>query len=77
MPSLRMPSVANANEQQTKRCAILDAKLVRKTREPGFNVYKTFENHLIQLINQLITFAHKITVKNCMIGSPGYVTYPV
>jgi hypothetical protein len=30
----------------------LDAELVKKTKEPGFNLSETFENHLKHLINQ-------------------------
>ena len=31
----------------------LDAELVTKTRELGFNLSKTFENHLKQLVNHV------------------------
>jgi post-segregation antitoxin (ccd killing protein) len=31
----------------------LDSELVRKTRELGFNLSKTFENHLKQLVNHV------------------------
>jgi hypothetical protein len=51
----------------------LDAELVRKTRELGFNLSKTFENHLKQLINQ---FANVYTQNNggkYIIGSPGEI----
>lgn len=53
----------------------LDAELVRKTRELGFNLYKTFENHLKQLINQFDNVYTQNNGENCMIGSPG-VTVP-
>ena len=46
----------------------LDEELVRKSRELGFNLSKTFENHLKQLINQLVTLLHRITV---IFGGPG------
>jgi post-segregation antitoxin (ccd killing protein) len=54
----------------------LDKELVEKTRELGFNLSKTFENHLKQLITQ---FSHVNTQNNCencnIFGSPG-VTVP-
>ena len=31
----------------------LDSELVKKSRKLGFNLSKTFENHLKQLVNQL------------------------
>ena len=37
----------------------LDKELVEKTRELGFNLSKTFENHLKQLISRFSTFATK------------------
>ena len=49
----------------------LDAEIVEKTRELGFNLSKTFENHLKQLINH---FQNVNTTNNCenhVIGSPG------
>jgi len=56
----------------------LDKELVEKTKELGFNLSKTFENHLKQLITQ---FSSVNSVNNCgnycFVGSPGYVTYLV
>ncbi len=52
----------------------LDAELVKKTRELGFNLSKTFENHLKQLITQ---FQKVNTENNCenhiVVGSPGEI----
>ena len=51
----------------------LDKELVEKTRELGFNLSKTFENHLKMLINQ---FQHFNAANNCanhIIGSPGEI----
>jgi hypothetical protein len=54
----------------------LDKELVEKTRNLGFNLSKTVENHLKQLITQ---FSHVNTQNNCencnIFGSPG-VTVP-
>ncbi len=56
----------------------LDTELVRKTRELGFNLSKTFENHLKQLINQ---FGNINTTNACessvVFGSPGEIRTPV
>jgi post-segregation antitoxin (ccd killing protein) len=50
----------------------LDKELVEKTKELGFNLSKTFENHLKQLITQ---FSSVNSVNNCgnccFVGSPG------
>ena len=52
----------------------LDAELVRKTRELGFNLSKTCENHLKQLITQ---FSSVNQLNNCensvIVGSPGEI----
>lgn len=54
----------------------LDKELVEKTRNLGFNLSKTVENQLKQLITQ---FSHVNTQNNCencnIFGSPG-VTVP-
>ncbi len=56
----------------------LDDELVRKTRELGFNLSKTFENHLKQLLTQ---FSNINSVNNCetsvIVGSPGEIRTPV
>ena len=56
----------------------LDAELVEKTKELGFNLSKTFENHLKHLINQFSTVN---SVDNCetsaIVGSPGEIRTPV
>ncbi|MCK4439896.1 type II toxin-antitoxin system CcdA family antitoxin [Candidatus Bathyarchaeota archaeon] len=51
----------------------LDAELVEKTRELGFNLSKTFENHLKQLINQFQNIYSQNNVGNHVIGSPGEI----
>jgi post-segregation antitoxin (ccd killing protein) len=44
-------SGANANEQETHNVVLyLDKDLVEKSRNIGFNLSETFENHLKQLI---------------------------
>ena len=51
----------------------LDSELVEKTRELGFNLSKTFENHLKHLINQ---FQNVYSQNNCgdtVTGSPGEI----
>jgi len=53
----------------------LDKELVEKTRELGFNLSKTFENHLKQLLNQFSNCYSQKTNENNVIGSPG-VTVP-
>jgi post-segregation antitoxin (ccd killing protein) len=50
----------------------LDAELVKKTRELGFNLSKTFENHLKTLINQFSSIYSVENSEKCKIGSPGY-----
>ena len=55
----------------------LDEELVAKTRELGFNLSRTFENHLKMLI---IRFQNVYTQKNCekcVVGSPGEIRTPV
>jgi hypothetical protein len=52
----------------------LDAEIVEKSRELGFNLSRTFENHLKHLINQ---FSRVYPVDNSenhvIIGSPGEI----
>jgi post-segregation antitoxin (ccd killing protein) len=54
-----------------KRNAVLylDAELVSKTRELGFNLSKTFENHLKQLVNQFSNGYSQNNSENNVIGS--------
>ena len=51
----------------------LDAGLVRKTRELGFNLSKTFENYLKLLINQFSNIYAKNNSGNCVFSSPGEI----
>ena len=55
----------------------LDAELVRKTKELGFNLSKTFENHLKMLINQFQNVYLRNKRENNVIGSPGEIRTPV
>lgn len=48
-----MPSDANAMTPKGNVVLYLDPELVDKSKEPGFNPSRTFENHLKQLISQL------------------------
>ena len=48
-----MPSDANAMTQKGNVVLYLDKELVDKSKELGFNLSRTFENHLKQLICQL------------------------
>jgi post-segregation antitoxin (ccd killing protein) len=50
----------------------LDAELVSKTRELGFNISKTFENYLKQLITRFSALYTKNNSENSVIfGSHG------
>ena len=56
----------------------LDAELVKKTRELGFNLSKTFENHLRHLINHFQNINTAQTCENrVIVGSPGEIRTPV
>ena len=55
----------------------LDSDLVKKTKELGFNLSKTFENHLKQLINRFDSVYSQNNSGNLMIGSPGEIRTPV
>jgi len=63
-----------------KRNVVLqfDAEFVKKTKELGFNLSKTFENHLKQLIYH---FQNVNTTETCgnrvVVGSPGEIRTPV
>ena len=50
-----MPSGANAMGTKGNVVLYLDKELVEKSKELGFNLSKTFENHLKHLIIQLST----------------------
>jgi post-segregation antitoxin (ccd killing protein) len=47
---------ANAMGKKGNLVLYLDKELVEKSREMGFNLSKTFENHLKQLITQFSTW---------------------
>jgi hypothetical protein len=51
--SVRMPLGANAMTQKGNVVLYLDKELVDKSKELSFNLSRTFENHLTQLISQL------------------------
>ncbi len=52
----------------------LDAEIVEKSRELGFNLSKTFENHLKHLINQFSSiYAVDNSENHVIIGSPGEI----
>jgi post-segregation antitoxin (ccd killing protein) len=50
-----MPSDANAMTQKGNVVLYLDKELVEKSKELGFNLSKTFENHLKHLTTQFST----------------------
>jgi len=54
----------------------LDAELVSKARDLGFNRYKTFENQLKLLINQFPTFILKITVESVVLVARDKFKFP-
>ena len=49
----------------------LNAVLVSKARGLGFNLSKTFENHLKMLINHFSNVYSQNTGENNVFGSPG------
>ena len=51
----------------------LDIELVKKTRELGLNLSKTFEGKLKRLINQLHDVNTTKSGETYMIGSPGEI----
>ena len=51
----------------------LDAEIVKKTRELGFNLSKTCENHLKQLINSFQSIYSSNMCEKCVVGSPGEI----
>ena len=52
MDSPRVPSDAKAMTTKGNLVLYLDKELVEKSKEVGFNLSKTFENHLKQLVLQ-------------------------
>ena len=51
----------------------LDAEIVEKIRELGFNLSKTCENHLRHLITQFSSVSSmNNSENNIIVGSPGY-----
>ena len=55
-----MPSGTFAMIKKGNVVLYLDKELVEKSRELGFNLSRTFENHLKQLISQLSNNLHKM-----------------
>ncbi len=51
----------------------LDTELVEKTRELGFNLSKTCENHLKQLITNFQVVSSLNSCEKCGFGSPGEI----
>ena len=51
----------------------LDTELVKKTRELGFNLSKTFENYMKHLINGFPHVNSENKVENSLFGSPGEI----
>jgi post-segregation antitoxin (ccd killing protein) len=50
----------------------LDKELVEKTKELGFNLSKTFENHLKQLLTQFSNInTQNNSESSVLVGSPG------
>ena len=62
-----------------KRNAVLymDDELVTKSKELGFNLSKTFENHLKQLINNFPTIYSQNNNNSEIFGSPWEIRTPV
>ena len=55
----------------------LDDELVTKTRENGFNLSKTFENHLKTLINTFSNVYSQNKNNGERVGSPGEIRTPL
>jgi hypothetical protein len=72
-----MPSGANAMTQKGNVVLYLDKDLVEKSKELGFNLSKTFENHLKHL---MIQFSAENSLNNfnssnnkvLVVGLPGF-----
>ena len=58
-----------------KRNVVLyvDGELIQKSRELGFNLSKTFENHLKMLINQFNNVYAENNLNFVIFGSPGEI----
>ena len=54
----------------------LDDDLVNKSKELGFNLSKTFENHLKTLINTFSTINSQNNNNSETLGSPGVTVTP-
>jgi post-segregation antitoxin (ccd killing protein) len=72
-----MPSGANAMTQKGNVVLYLDKELVEKSKELGFNLSKTFENHLKHLITGYSTVstqnnANLNEYKGNLVGLPGF-----
>jgi hypothetical protein len=55
----------------------MDDKLIVKSKELGFNLSKTFENHLKTLINNFSTIYSENKCNSKISGSPGEIRTPV
>jgi post-segregation antitoxin (ccd killing protein) len=55
----------------------LDKDLVAQSKSLGFNLSKTFENHLKHLINNFSTIYRENNSNSEMVGSPGEIRTPV
>ena len=60
--SPHMPSGAKALRQKGNVVSYLDKELVEKSKELGFNLSKTFENHLKHLVNGYSPVLTQITL---------------
>ena len=72
-----MRADANAMTQRGNVVLYLDKELVKESKDLGFNLSKTFENHLKHLITQLSTTQntqnhHPATSNAEMVGLPGF-----
>ena len=71
-----MPSDANVLGTKGNVVLYLDRELVQKSKELGFNLSKTLENHLKQLVMQFSTLNpvnNDNIAGNLLIGSPGEI----
>jgi hypothetical protein len=55
----------------------MDDELVTKSKELGFNLSKTFENHLKMLINNFSAIYSQNNRSSEIFGSPGEIRTPV
>ncbi len=74
-PSIPIARKGVRMQMTNKRNVVLylDAELVRKTRELGFNLSRTVENHLKQLVNRFQSVSSLKTCEKCGFGSPGEI----